>query len=71
LALRASVRHELHAAFRDGSQINLAVAPGVAVREAMLKTGEADYLSSIASGKAIATVEAKPVGWEFEPLRVQ
>jgi hypothetical protein len=31
--------------------------PGVAIREALLKTGEADYLL-FASGKAIASVEA-------------
>ena len=46
---------------QDRSQINLAAGPGVAVREAMLKTGEADYLL-FAGGKAIATVEAKPEG---------
>ena len=45
---------------QDRSQINLAAGPGVAVREAMLKTGEADYLL-FAGGKAIATIEAKPV----------
>ena len=46
---------------QDRSQINLAAGPGVAVREAMLKTGEADYLL-FAGGKAITTVEAKPEG---------
>jgi hypothetical protein len=30
--------------FQDRTQINLAGGPGVAVREALLKTGEADYL---------------------------
>jgi type I restriction enzyme R subunit len=55
---------------QDRSQIDLAAGPGVAVREAMLKTGEADYLL-FAGGKAIATVEAKPVGCTFEPCWVR
>jgi type I site-specific restriction endonuclease len=46
---------------QDRSQINLAAGPGVAVREAMLKTGEADHFL-FAADKAIATVEAKPEG---------
>jgi hypothetical protein len=45
----------------DRSQTNLAAGPGVAIREALLKTGEADYLL-FAGGKAIASVEAKPEG---------
>jgi len=32
---------------QDRPQINLAAGPGVAVREAVLKTGEADYLISL------------------------
>ena len=47
---------------QDRSQINLAAGSGVAIREALLKTGEADYLLS-AEGKGIATVEAKPEGY--------
>jgi type I restriction enzyme R subunit len=47
---------------QDRSQINLAAGTGVAVREAVLKAGEADYLL-FAAGKAIATVEAKPDGY--------
>jgi hypothetical protein len=39
-----------------------AVRPGVAIREALLKGGEADYLL-FSDGKAIATVEAKPEGY--------
>jgi hypothetical protein len=46
---------------QDRPQTNLAAGPGVAIREAVLKTGEADYLL-FAGGKAIATVEAKPEG---------
>jgi type I restriction enzyme, R subunit len=47
---------------QDRSQTNLVAGPGVAIREALLKTGEADYLL-FADGKAIATVEAKPEGY--------
>ena len=47
---------------QDRSQINLAAGLGVAIREAVLETGEADYLR-FAGGKAIATVEAKPEGY--------
>jgi len=47
---------------QDRSQRNLAAGPGVAIREALLKGGEADYLL-FAGGKAIATVEAKPEGY--------
>ena len=46
---------------QDRSQTNLAAGIGVAIREAVLETGEADYLL-FASGKAMATVEAKPEG---------
>src|ERR1700674_3452100 len=44
---------------QDRSQTNLAAGPGVAIREALLKTGEADYLL-FAGGKAIATVRTQP-----------
>src|ERR1700674_4388207 len=53
---------------QDRSQTNLAAGPGVAIREALLKTGEADYLL-FASGKAIATVEAKPEGYPLTVLK--
>ena len=33
---------------RDRSQTNLAAGPGVAIREAVLETGEADYLFLLA-----------------------
>jgi hypothetical protein len=46
------------------SETNLAAGPGVAIREALLKTGEADYLL-FAGGKAIGTVEAKPEGYSL------
>src|ERR1700687_1565277 len=46
---------------QDRSETNLAAGAGVAIREALLKGGEADSLL-FASGKAIATVEAKPEG---------
>ena len=47
---------------QNRSESNLAAGPGVAIREALLKGGEADYLL-FADGKAIATVEAEPVGY--------
>jgi type I restriction enzyme, R subunit len=46
---------------QDRSQRNLATGPGVAIRETLLKGGEADYLL-FAGGKAI-TVEGKPEGY--------
>jgi hypothetical protein len=42
---------------QDRSKINLSAGPGVAIREALLKTREADYLL-FAGGKAIATMSA-------------
>src|SRR6266849_5961301 len=42
--------------------INLSAGRGIAIREGLLKTGEADYLLFV-DGKAIATVEAKPEGY--------
>jgi type I restriction enzyme R subunit len=42
---------------QNRSETNLSAGPGVAIREALLRTGEADYLL-FASGKAIATAEA-------------
>ena len=55
---------------QDRSQINLAAGPGVAIREAVLETGEADYLL-FAGGKAIATVEAKPEGYTLTGVEEQ
>jgi type I restriction enzyme R subunit len=55
---------------QDRSQTNLAAGPGVAIREAMLETGEADYLL-FAGGKAIATVEAKPEGYTLTGVEGQ
>jgi len=46
---------------QDRSAMNISAAPGVAVREFPMKTGEADYLL-YAAGKAIGVVEAKPKG---------
>jgi type I restriction enzyme, R subunit len=46
---------------QNRSQRNLAAGPGVAIRKALLKGGEADYL--VFAEKAIATVEAKPEGY--------
>jgi type I restriction enzyme, R subunit len=42
--------------------INLSVGRGIAIREGLLKDGEADYLLFV-DGKAIGTVEAKPEGY--------
>src|SRR5260370_4124200 len=55
---------------QDRSQINLSAGLGVAVREAMLKTGKADSLL-FAEGKAIATVEAKPEGYTLTGVEEQ
>src|SRR5438105_4420897 len=46
---------------QNRSEINLHAGRGVAIREAALKTGQADYLL-FADAKAIGTVEAKPEG---------
>ena len=51
-------------------QVNLAARPGLAIREAVLKTGEADYLL-FAGGKAIATVGAKPEGYTLTGVEEQ
>ena len=51
--------------------INLDVASGVAIREALLKGGdEADYLLFV-DGKAIGTVEAKPEGFTLTGVEEQ
>src|SRR4029453_3725326 len=46
---------------QNRSTINLSAGRGVAIREGLLKGGEADYLL-FGDGKAIGTVEAKPEG---------
>ena len=46
---------------QDKSSVNLQAARGIAVRELSFKTGEPDYTLFV-DGKAIGTVEAKPVG---------
>src|SRR5271165_420974 len=55
---------------QDRSQTNLAAGLGVAIREALLKGGDADCLL-FASGKAIATVEAKPEGYTLTGVEGQ
>jgi type I restriction enzyme, R subunit len=46
---------------QNRSTINLDAARGIAIREGLLKDGEADYLL-FADRKAIGTIEAKPEG---------
>ena len=46
---------------QNRTTINLDAARGVAIREGLLKGGEADYLL-FGDGKAIGTIEAKPEG---------
>ena len=55
---------------QNRSETNLAAGPGVAIREALLKGGEADYLL-FAGGKALATVEAKPEGYTLTGVEGQ
>jgi type I restriction enzyme R subunit len=47
---------------QNRSTINLSAGRGIAIREGLLKGGEADYLLFV-DGKAIGTVEAKPEGF--------
>src|SRR5437899_9809667 len=47
---------------QNRSNINLSAARGIALREGLLKSGEADYLL-FADEKIIGTVEAKPEGY--------
>jgi type I restriction enzyme R subunit len=46
---------------QNRSTINLSAARGIAIREGLLKGGEADYLL-FGEGKALGTIEAKPEG---------
>src|ERR1700751_1371361 len=55
---------------QDRSQNNLSAGPPVAICEAVLRTGEADYLL-FAGGKAIATGEAKPEGYTLTGVEEQ
>src|SRR5438128_2284333 len=56
---------------QNRSTINLDAAPGVAIREALLKGGdEADYLLFV-DKKAIGTVEAKPEGFTLTGVEEQ
>ena len=48
-------------AVQGRTELNIAAAQGVAVREFPMLTGEADYLL-YAAGRAIGVVEAKPKG---------
>jgi type I restriction enzyme, R subunit len=52
------------------SEINLSAGSGVAIREALVKGGEADYLL-FANGKAIGTIEAKPEGYTLTGVEEQ
>src|SRR4030095_16907614 len=56
---------------QNRSTINLSVARGVAIREALLKDrDEVDYLLFV-DGKAIGTVEAKPEGYTLTGVEEQ
>src|SRR5881394_1508549 len=56
---------------QNRSNINLAAARGVAIREALLKDREeVDYLLFV-NGKAIGTVEAKPEGFTLTGVEEQ
>src|SRR6266581_8792981 len=46
---------------QNRSTINFSAARGIAIREGLLKGGEADYLL-FGDAKALGTVEAKPEG---------
>jgi type I restriction enzyme R subunit len=50
---------------QDKNAVNLIASRGVAVRELTFKTGEADYALFV-DGKAIGTLEAKPVNANFQ-----
>src|SRR6266581_8893486 len=47
---------------QNRSTINLSAGRGIAIREGLLKGGEADYLL-FGDGKALGTAEAKPEGY--------
>jgi type I restriction enzyme, R subunit len=55
---------------QDRSTINLSAGRGIAIREGLLKGGEADYLL-FGDGKALGTVEAKPEGYTLVGVEEQ
>jgi len=55
---------------QDRHEINVAAAPGVAVRELAFTTGKPDY-TLLVDGRAIGTVEAKPEGHPLAGVEVQ
>jgi type I restriction enzyme R subunit len=57
---------------QDRSAMNLAAAPGVAVRESKMTSGHgfADYLLFV-NGKAVGVLEAKPVGYALINVELQ
>lgn len=55
---------------QDRKELNLSAARGIAVREARMRHGYADYLLCV-DGKAIGTVEAKPADWTLTGVESQ
>ncbi|GEM_PF-3064362 len=55
---------------QDKNAVNLSAARGIAVRELTFKTGEPDYTLFV-DGKAIGTIEAKPVGHSLTGVEEQ
>lgn len=55
---------------QNRSTINLSASRGIAIREGLLKGGEADYLL-FGDGKALGTVEAKPEGYTLTGVEEQ
>jgi hypothetical protein len=55
---------------QNRSTINLSAGRGIAIREGLLKGGEADYLL-FGDGKALGTVEAKPEGYTLTGVEEQ
>jgi type I restriction enzyme R subunit len=57
---------------QDRADVNLAAAPGVAVREFKMASGHgfADYLLFV-QGKAVGVLEAKPAGYALGSVELQ
>jgi type I site-specific restriction endonuclease len=55
---------------QNRSTINLSAGSGIAIREGLLKGGEADYLL-FGDSKALGTVEAKPEGYTLVGVEEQ
>src|SRR5436190_11956657 len=55
---------------QNRSTINLSAGRGIAIREGLLKGGEADYLL-FGESKALGTVEAKPEGYTLVGVEEQ